>query len=63
MTIIKGLIWTYYDCSNTCYFLHKYDVNCIWMELSILLLAVVITMGIFWGGLWLASKIKEDLVE
>jgi len=47
MTIQKGLIWDYYDCTHTCYLFGKYELPCFFMALSgFLAIIILILIGV-----------------
>lgn len=49
MVINEGLIWDYYECSHACYLFGKFDLPCILMPLSYILLTGI--------GLWILFKL------
>lgn len=57
-------VWTYYDCSYTCYLFNKFEMNCLWMHLTPAILIFVFGLGIYVtiknvGGLVRAIKRRK----
>lgn len=54
--IEKGLIWTYYTESHSCYLFGKFDLSCMWMYSSHYMFAFILFVFI----LFIAYKIMSN---
>jgi len=61
MAVEEGLIWTYYNCSDICYLFGKFELPCVFMNLSYSLFTIIL----IWIILFYMHKLanKKDKVK